>query len=90
MRYPTAILFFFLVSCTPATVPELTPLEKDTICQSIQRDIDAGIEATRNKNIDEYMARIPDELLIHDDTSMVNGTTRIKPPTQTPSPPAEH
>lgn len=60
----------FITSCIKqATV--VTEREREEIRRTIQQEIDKGIEATRTKNIELYMSRMPEDLVIYDESGTV-------------------
>lgn len=50
---------------------ELTESEKATIGKLVKKNIDEGIEATRVKDIETYMSRLPQDLVIYDESGEI-------------------
>jgi hypothetical protein len=66
------LLLFLLSSCAKnSNESELTELEKSEIRQLIEKNIYEGLEATRNKDIETYISRLPEDLLIYDESGEV-------------------
>ncbi|MDC6351056.1 hypothetical protein PP178_05785 [Zeaxanthinibacter sp. PT1] len=59
-----------IISCK-ADVEEFSELEKSEIRKAIGRKVQDGVIATRDKDIDTYMAQLPEDLLIHDEDGKV-------------------
>jgi hypothetical protein len=58
----------FLAACIPDKKSvTFTPSEKLAIRELIKKNIDEGIEATRIKDIETYMQRLPEDLIIYDE-----------------------
>jgi hypothetical protein len=75
MKHKTALKILVLTltvgsqSCNESAV--LTESEKITIRNAIKQNIDEGLEATRNKDIEIYMSRLPEDLKIYDESGEI-------------------
>ena len=70
--YGIIYLTLTIVSCnSKKTSKALSEIEKSGIKQTIQNEIDEGIEATRTKNIELYMSQMPNDLIIYDESGEV-------------------
>ena len=66
-------------SCKPENqVQELTQSEEDLIYDEIKVEIEKGVEATRTKNIEQYMDQIPEDLVIHDEKGAKISRTALR------------
>ncbi|WP_106792197.1 hypothetical protein [Aquimarina sp. Aq78] len=75
MKTVFIIGFLFLIVSTSCDSSKksigLTELEKVTIGKLIKKNIDEGIEATRVKDIETYMSRLPQDLVIYDESGEI-------------------
>lgn len=64
------LLMITLMGCINQ-VADFTESEKRDIHKLIKNNIYAGIEATRNKDVETYMSLLPEDLLIYDENGEV-------------------
>lgn len=75
MKYISILLYSFLLfffNCkvnTPST--ELSITEKSSIQKAIRKNLDDGLNATINKDIEGYASRFPPDLIIYDESGEI-------------------
>ena len=66
------LMLLMLMGCNFKKEPKnLTESEKLEIRNAIRQNIDEGLKATINKDIDTYMSRLPEGLMIYDESGEI-------------------
>lgn len=70
-KLPSLFIALLVLSCAENHQSNLSPFQKELITDEIQDLINDGIEATRTKDIERYMSRMPEDLVIYDESGEV-------------------
>jgi hypothetical protein len=67
----TLFLSLLILGCKSDRDSPWTETEKNAVRLEIQKNIDEGLKATRSKDIEGYMKRLPKELVIYDESGEI-------------------